>query len=153
MDLRENFITPFPKINTPLLILLTLIAQLIISFLALKIAQWYGIQPNANAIKFDSMMEEFIMVVILAPIVGILFCQYFLINLIISLNRFLFEKEFISLAIFLSALLFGLGHDYNYAYLVTTFIKGLVYGIFFLLLNTESRMRFPVRLLYMPCVI
>jgi membrane protease YdiL (CAAX protease family) len=139
MDTREKFLLPFRKFSTPKLILLTLIVRLIFSLVVSYFAELYDIRINTNALKFDSIKEELFFVVIAGPIVETFLCQYFLINLIISLTRFLFKKESISLAIFISALIFGLGHQYNYMYMALTFISGLLYGTFFVIIKYRKQ--------------
>jgi len=139
MDTREKFIIPFRKFSTPKLILLALIVHLIFSLLVSYIAYLFDIQINTNPIKFDSIIVEFFGVVIIGPFVETFLCQYFLINLIISLTRFLFKKESIGLAIFISALIFGLSHDYNYIYMAVTFFTGLLYSTFFLIIKFRKQ--------------
>ena len=139
MDSREKFILPFRKFSTPKLTLLALIVHLIFSFAVSYFAYLFDIQINTNPIKFDNIKEEFLVVVIIAPFVETFLCQYFLINLIISLNRFLFKKESISLAIFISALIFGLGHQYNYIYMAVTFFTGLLYATFFFIIKCRKQ--------------
>jgi membrane protease YdiL (CAAX protease family) len=125
MDARENFILPFRKFSTPKLILLALIVHLIFSL--------------AVSYFVDSIKQEFLFVVIIGPFVETFLCQYFLINLIISLTRFLFKKESNSLAIFISALIFGLGHQYNYMYMAVTFFTGLLYSTFFIIIKYRKQ--------------
>lgn len=139
MDARENFILPFRKFNTPKLILLALFIHLIFSVAFSYFTELYDIKINTNPITFDSIKQEFLFVVIIGPFVETLLCQYFLINLIFSLTRFLFKKESISLAIFLSALIFGLGHQYNYIYMAVTFFTGLLYATFFLIIKYRKQ--------------
>ena len=139
MDSREKFILPFRKFSTPKLILLALIVHLIFSLLVSYIAHLFDIQINSNPIKFDSIKEEFLVVVIAGPFIETFLCQYFLINFIISLTRFLFKKESISLAIFISALIFGLGHQYNYIYMAVTFFTGLLYATFFFIIKCRKQ--------------
>lgn len=139
MDARENFILPFRKFSTPKLILLALIVHLIFSLAVSYVVDLYDIKINTNPIIFDSIKQEFLFVVIIGPFVETFLCQYFLINLIISLTRFLFKKESISLAIFISALIFGLGHQYNYMYMAVTFFTGLLYSTFFIIIKFRKQ--------------
>jgi len=135
MDVRDNILHAFRKVSTPQLTVLTVLVHLIFSLLSSYFTQLLGLRVTTNFPLFESIEQEFFAVVIFAPFVETLIFQYFLINLTISLTRFLFKKESIVLAIILPAAVFGLAHTYNYIYVVSTFIVGLLLNTFYILVK------------------
>ncbi|MDP2412361.1 CPBP family intramembrane glutamic endopeptidase [Daejeonella sp.] len=139
MDTRENILHAFRKVSTPQLILLTVLVHLIFSLLSSYFSQFWGLRVSANFPPFESIKQEFFAVVIFAPFVETLIFQYFLINLTISLTRFLFKKESIVLSIILPAAVFGLAHTYNYIYVVTTFVVGMLLNAFYIIIKYRKQ--------------
>ena len=80
MDAKDKLLVPFRNISTPVLIALTLIIHLIFSLSTSSVARMYGISLNANFPPFDNLKQEFLLVVIFAPLVETLIFQYFLVN-------------------------------------------------------------------------
>jgi hypothetical protein len=139
MDAKDKLLVPFRDISTPVLILLTLIVQSIFSISTTSVARMYGISLSANFPPFKSIWEEFFTVIIFAPLVETLIFQYFLVNLSISLTRFLFKREYIILAIMMPAMAFGLAHTYNCIYMASTFVTGLLFNTFYMVVKYRKQ--------------
>lgn len=134
-NLKLNLLHFFRKVNTIWLIMLAVLLNLIFSFMTTYLNRLLGLKLSANFLPFESILEEFFAVVIFAPLVETLIFQYFLINLSISLTRFLFKREYIILAIVMPAVAFGLAHSYNYIYMASTFISGLMVNTFYMVVK------------------
>jgi hypothetical protein len=139
MDAKDKLLVPFRNISTPVLIALTLIIHLIFSLSTSSVARMYGISLNANFPPFDNLKQEFLLVVIFAPLVETLIFQYFLVNLSISLTMLLFKREYIILAIMMPAMAFGLAHTYNYMYMASTFVTGLLFNTFYMVVKYRKQ--------------
>jgi hypothetical protein len=139
MDAKDKLLVPFRNISTPVLIALTLIIHLIFSLSTSSVARMYGISLNANFPPFDNLKQEFLLVVIFAPLVETLIFQYFLVNLSISLTMLLFKREYIILAIMMPAMAFGLAHTYNYIYMASTFVTGLLFNTFYMVVKYRKQ--------------
>ena len=82
----------------------------------------------ANIYKFDSIYEEFFIVVLMAPIIETILFQHLVLK--ISMNHISKNKW---IAIFVSAFLFGISHNYSIPYICKAFITGILYaGLYFL---------------------
>ncbi len=81
----------------------------------------------SNGFKFDSVLEEIIAVVFVAPLVETYLIQYLIITTILKYSR-----QNTLLALFISALVFGLSHYYSIPYIVKTFFAGISFGTLFL---------------------
>ena len=139
MDAKDKLLVPFRNISTPVLVALTLIIHLIFSLSTSSVARMYGISLNANFPPFDNLKQEFLLVVIFAPLVETLIFQYFLVNLSISLTMLLFKREYIILAIMMPAMAFGLAHTYNYMYMASTFVTGLLFNTFYMVVKYRKQ--------------
>ena len=73
-----------------------------------------------------SLSEIIFEVIILAPLIETFFIQFIIIEL--SLRFFSNKKYIYFYSILTSALIFGILHQYNTAYIIATFILGLWFG-------------------------
>lgn len=129
----------FRKVSTLQLITIAVLLNLIFSLLTAYFTQLLGLRLTANFPPFESIKEELFAVVIFAPFVETLIFQYFLINLTISLTRFLFKRESIVLAIMIPGAVFGLAHTYNYVYMACTFVTGLLFNAFYIIIKYRKQ--------------
>ena len=139
INFKVNLLRIFRNVNTLQLIILTVLLNLIFSLLTTYFTQLLGLRITANFPPFESVKEELFAVVILAPFVETLIFQYFLVNLGISLTRFLFKRESIFLAILLPAVGFGLSHTYSYIYMACTFVSGLIFNTFYIIVKYRKQ--------------
>lgn len=105
---------------------------LIISFLLLEISTSFIFgnlfsQGAYNVFKFDSILEEIVAVVFFGPLIETYLVQYLIITTILK-----YSKQNTLLALFISALVFGLSHYYSVPYIIKTFFAGLTFGTLFL---------------------
>jgi CAAX prenyl protease-like protein len=89
-------------------------------------------QDVSGQVQFRSSKEQFILVVILAPVFETLIFQYSIIDMVLIK----FKSE--GLAILLSALGFSLIHVYSVQYWVATFLSGLLFAFLFLVLSRKN---------------
>lgn len=108
--IKSFFITSF------IVILLNIIISLIFD----KITTIYDLEFKSDSLTFESKKEEFILVVIIAPILETLLFQY--------LPYFYLKKYSAIYTIIISSILFGLSHAYSIIYI----IYGLTVGILFI---------------------
>jgi hypothetical protein len=97
----------------------------------------YIISPGfTNPLTFDTLTEEFIIVVIAAPAVE----TYFIQTLILGF----FVEKFHSrlLAVGVSAVVFGLLHYYSLTYIVKAFISGTLYALLYLTMLHKKKQAF-----------
>lgn len=139
INVRENLLHSFRRVNTPQLILLTVLLNLIFSILTSYFTQLFGQRVTSNFPLFESVEQELFVVLIFAPLVETLIFQYFLVNLIISLTRFLIKRESPVLSILIPAIGFGLAHNYNYIYMACTFVAGLFFNTFYVIIKYRKQ--------------
>mgnify|MGYP002335906332 CR=1 FL=1 len=139
INVKVNLLHIFRKVSTLQLIILAVLLNLIFSLLTTYFTQLLGLRITANFPPFESVKEELFAVVIFAPLVETLIFQYFLVNLSISLTRFLFKRESIILSIMMPAAVFGLAHTYNYIYMACTFVTGLLFNTFYIIIKYRKQ--------------
>ncbi|MDO8997083.1 MAG: CPBP family intramembrane metalloprotease [Sediminibacterium sp.] len=89
--------------------------------------------------EFDTKFEEFLIVVLFAPLLETLIFQYSIISYILGRrsNAYLFACIF-------SAALFGLSHFYSPEYILKTFFSGLIFGTLYLVAQNKNNNAFIV---------
>ncbi|TAF67934.1 MAG: CPBP family intramembrane metalloprotease [Cytophagales bacterium] len=97
------------------------------TFLLSRIVAFFDIAVNGP--KFESMSQEFILVVVAAPIVETFIFQI----LIFELLLMVVGKSRKGIALFMSAFLFGLSHYYSWIYVVSASLTGLVLGYVYII--------------------
>lgn len=89
---------------------------------------------NSHGLTFSSPLEEFLLVIIVAPIFETLIFQSFIIKKMIQ-----YFPNNKSIAIMASALFFGLSHYYSIPYIIKATIAGILYGLlYFILLHKKK---------------
>ncbi len=134
-DLYINLLETLSKINIIKLSFLTVIIELSVSFVVSFLLH----SEQSVGPKFETKLEEFVLVVILAPLFETLIFQYSIISHIIGKrpNALLF-------ACIVSAVFFGLSHFYSPEYIFKTFISGLLFGTLFLVGYKKNKNAFVV---------
>lgn len=108
---RALFILSFVLVHIAVSFLFTLLSRLTTQGTILK-----------SFLEFDSIYEEFVIVVVAAPILETLIFQY---------SVFDYGKKWISkewVLIVISAIIFSLGHCYNIIYFLNALVAGLIFG-------------------------
>ncbi|WP_422614472.1 type II CAAX prenyl endopeptidase Rce1 family protein [Ascidiimonas aurantiaca] len=85
---------------------------------------------SVDFLEGKSLLYIFITSVIIGPLIETFLFQYCVIELILYFKK---NVSFKILALFLSALLFGLAHYYNIYYIVFTLIIGFVFAFIYLI--------------------
>ena len=96
--------------------------------------------PKITEIPFleeFSLAEIFTITVIIAPLVETFIFQYLIIEFLLR-----FKKIKVNIIIFVSALAFGLVHDYNFIYVLVMCITGFIYASYYLYLKIKE-VKFP----------
>ena len=100
--------------------LIVILLNIIISFIFDKITTIYDLEFKSDSLTFESKKEEFILVVVIAPILETFLFQYL---------PYLYLKKYNTIyTIILSSILFGLSHSYSIIYI----IYGLTVGMLFI---------------------
>ena len=147
VNVKENLLFAFRKVNSPLLILLTVAINLIFSLSVTYLSHQAGYRVRTNFLQFESIRQELFAVAIFAPIVETFVFQYFLINLTISLTKLVIKGGSTILAILIPAVAFGLVHPYNYIYMANTFLTGLLLNTFYMIIKYRKHDAFTCTVL------
>jgi|LakMenE18May11ns_1017448.scaffolds.fasta_scaffold9717405_3 hypothetical protein len=99
---------------------IVILLNIIISFIFDKITTIFDLEFKSDSLTFESKKEEFILVVIIAPILETLLFQY--------IPYFYLKKYNAIYTILISSILFGLSHAYSIIYI----IYGLTVGMLFI---------------------
>lgn len=117
------------KISLTRLIFLTVIIEFTVSLV-------FGLLFFSNhsaGPKFETKLEEFFIVVIIAPFIETLIFQYTIISFF--LNK---RPKAVLFTIAFSAILFGVSHFYSQVYILKTFISGLLFGTLYIVVNAKN---------------
>jgi hypothetical protein len=139
LNLKRRIKIALFKINSPLLILLTLCFNLFLSLSFSYFLKSTGQTITANFTPFENKQKEFFAVVILAPLFETFFFQSLLIDLTLYVWRICTKKESILMAILIPSIFFGLSHNYNYLYVLSTFFIGLIFNTFYLTMKLRNQ--------------
>ncbi|PJE47998.1 MAG: hypothetical protein CUR34_00520 [Sediminibacterium sp.] len=132
-NLYINAVQTISKYSIVTLILLTVAIEFSVSII---FSLW--LFPNHSAgPTFDSKKEEFLFVVILAPLIETLIFQYSIITSLLEKR----PKAYLFACIF-SAILFGLSHFYSPVYILKTFFSGLLFATLYLVVSQKKRNAF-----------
>ncbi|WP_113651509.1 CPBP family intramembrane glutamic endopeptidase [Pedobacter namyangjuensis] len=96
------------------------------------VANYINPDLTSTTIDFDSLAEEFIIVVVVAPILETIIFQYIVIE---TLTRF---KIMPIICVFISGILFGMAHWYNLIYVVVLTIVGFIFAYYYLALRHQN---------------
>lgn len=141
-NMKDNLLFSFRRISTPLLIVIAFTFNMLLSLTFAFVSHKAGYPINANFLAFDSLWEEIIIVIILAPIIETVVYQYFLVDVTLYLTSVIFKKQSIILAILIPAICFALSHKYNYLYVANTLIAGLSLNLFYVLVKLRKQNAF-----------
>lgn len=86
----------------------------------------------SESFQFGSLMNQIFLLVILAPVLETLIVQYGIIDFTLSK----FKSN--TLAIILSAIVFGLFHFYSAQYMVATFFSGVLFAFIYLIFKAKN---------------
>ena len=140
--LSRGILLTFRKINTPYLILLAILFNLILSLSFALITHKSGYSINANFMPFDSIKEELLVVVLFAPFAETVIYQYWLVDVTLFITQRLLRKESLILALLIPSICFALSHMYNYIYVANTFIAGLSINLFYIIVKLRKQNAF-----------
>ena len=101
-------------------------------FITAVIANNLSANSYTKGFKFDSLMEEFLIAVIIAPIFETFIFQYLVIETLLNSK----VKPIVCVAI--SASLFGASHWYNLVYVLVTTVVGLIFGFYYMALRHQN---------------
>ena len=128
-DLYIYTIQTLSKISLTKLIFLTVIIEFTLSLIFA-----FLLFPNHSAgPQFETKLEEFFLVVIIAPFIETLIFQYTIISFF--LNKW---PRAVLFTIVFSAIIFGLSHFYSQVYILKTFISGLLFGTLYIVVNAKN---------------
>ncbi|WP_276358920.1 CPBP family intramembrane glutamic endopeptidase [Daejeonella sp. H1SJ63] len=130
------------RLNTFKLLLIVLLANLILSSVFAILRQKYGYSMDPKMLNFDSVLEEFIVVVVVAPVFETVVFQYFMITLMLFLAQRFFKRDLAAFAIILPAICFGFSHTYNNLYVLNTFLAALMINYFYILVKSRNQNAF-----------
>ncbi|WP_443937437.1 CPBP family glutamic-type intramembrane protease [Pedobacter sp. MW01-1-1] len=103
----------------------------VFQFITAIIANYFDAQLTSTNFHFSSLKEEFVIVVIVAPIIETLIFQYLIIETLLSV------KLAPLLCVVVSALLFGISHYYNLAYILVTTVVGFIFAYYYMALRHQ----------------
>jgi hypothetical protein len=92
---------------------------------------------NLDFSNYSSFSEIIFEVIILAPLIETFFVQFIIIEL--SLKFFSNKKYIYFYSILISALIFGILHQYNTAYIIATFVLGLWFGVIYVFYKKNKK--------------
>ncbi len=119
----DDFIFSISKKETTTLIFYTVTIDLIITILFSKVF----FSTHSSGPTFDSKIEAFILAVLVSPLFETLIFQHWVIKLILKKCD---GAKLLSCLV--SAVLFAASHYYSWAYVLKTFISGLLFGSLYL---------------------
>lgn len=103
----------------------------VFQFATAVIANYFDADLTSTSFQFSSLHEEFIIAVIAAPILETLIFQYFILETLLNL------KLAPLLCVIASALLFGISHYYNLAYVLVTTVVGFIFAYYYMALRHQ----------------
>lgn len=111
---------------------ITFSVYFIFQFLSSVIANYFNPELTSTGLRFSSLIEEFIIVVIVAPILETIIFQYLIIETLLNLKLATLP------CVIISALLFGVSHWYNLAYVIVLTIVGFIFAYYYVALRHQS---------------
>lgn len=109
------------------------ISLIINESVSLFLKLFYGEEVfKLNFESYESLYEILFEVVVLAPILETIFIQFFLIELFLLIFSKLKKDRKYLYSVFLVAIIFGALHQYNTAYMIVTFLLGLIWGAMYI---------------------
>ncbi|NFP92699.1 CPBP family glutamic-type intramembrane protease [Clostridium sporogenes] len=103
---------------------------------------FFYIEPSANLVVSESnFISEFILVIIIAPLIETLIFQY---SIIKFLRNFNILKNNNIIIILISSILFGLSHPYSLTYIINTTILGIFLSYSFVIYENKNESPFWV---------
>lgn len=130
-----NSIKVLSKISLIKLIFLTVIFEILVGVLITFLLA----SKKMKGPEFDTKFEEFLIVVLFAPLLETLIFQYSIISYVLGkwTNAYLFASIF-------SAALFGVSHFYSPEYILKTFFSGLLFGSLYLVVHNKNNNAFII---------
>ncbi len=123
MKLYKSLLLKLSRYSALKLILICLLIEISTSFIFSKLFPHGG----STGYEFESFAEEIALAVFIAPIIETYLIQYLIITTVLK-----YSKQNNLLALFISAIIFGLSHYYSIPYIMKTFFAGLTFGTLFL---------------------
>lgn len=104
----------------------------IFQFVTATIANYINPELTSSKLQFDSLLEEFVVAVVIAPIIETLIFQYAIIETLLNL------KVHPWISIIISALLFGVSHWYNPIYVIVLTVVGCILAYYYVALRYQN---------------
>ena len=109
-----------------------------------EISDWLGywvfnyFEPGFSDVSVDmfkgmSLTRAFMILVLIAPFIETIICQFAIIELLKKL------KLSNQLTVLITAVIFGLLHDYNGFYIVMTVVAGFIFAYYYVALREQGR--------------
>ena len=139
MNQALNLFDTLKKRTSPIpLFFMVFILDLVFTFIICLFAEFYDFEISENPnIEGRSSSEIFTLAVIIAPLIETFIFQYLIIEFLLR-----FKKINIITIILVSALAFGLSHNYDFIYVLVICITGFIYASYYLYLKTKG-IKFP----------
>ncbi len=106
------------------------------------IIRWIDYPIQRNFPPFESVTQEFFLVVIFAPIIETALFQYLILGLVLSIIESIFKREHFYTGAVIAAVCFALFHYYNFGYVLVTFFAGLSFNLFYHIIKLQGRNAF-----------
>ena len=135
LKIRELVLVAIKRASIPACILYFLTYNLVLVQTFAFVRGEYAYMINGNLLAFNSLKEELLMIVILAPFLETIAFQYFLISITLFLTEKLINKESLILAILIPAFYFSSSHLPDYSYVLYSFFGTLSFNILFLIMK------------------
>lgn len=122
-----NILTAFPSIQ---LALFTLLADIVITLLF----SFVFFPNNTSGPQISANAEGFVIAVMIAPVIETYIFQIWLIKKVLKYSN---NNQLLALAV--SAIIFGLGHHYSFAYILKAAIAGILYAFLFFAITEKKQ--------------
>lgn len=139
VNLTERIFSGLRELKTPSLMLNILAFNLALAVIIAPIRNDFIYTIHANFLPFDSLNEELLVVLFLAPLIETVLYQYAIIDVSLYLLKLIFKKELIIVSIILSAISYSLIHLYDYVYMIQMVIAGFLYSVFYVVVKQKNR--------------
>lgn len=124
-----NYVNLISKMDIYRLILFTVLIEVAVTILF----SYFLFPHHTSGPKFENKSEEFLIAVILAPLLETLVFQYAIISFILKKM-----PKALLFSCFISAVFFGLSHSYSIEYVLKTFFSGLLFGSLYITVLTKK---------------
>lgn len=131
---HKNILKQISKQKNMMYFIIILILKLLIGYITSIVSTYIDPRSTENPIENYGLTFEIIVSLFLAPLIETLIFQLIIIELLVKM------KINPSIIISISALLFGISHNYNTLYMVATTISGFIYAIYYYKLRNQGKL-------------